>query len=282
MADFVLAHSEILKCACRICGEFFKKEQKHFPLKTQSIKRNLVNYFNIDVDEDKKGQHPPHICNKCYMVLKNIDSKGVTSRCHLFNWPEACVGPCMVCIRYNNRTKGGRPKKGKKGFGRPSSKKVWTRHLTAALIKESKDLNIVSTAAIEIANKSIIDLCKCLICKRLFKKPVMLDCQHSFCLTCLVSKFEGEKDVICPTCSSVTTPELIKVSKSKEELLDNLIYECCCGNVKLNEKDAHICPGPTITAEMVKTARTVIKSKLETSENDTIEIESGGPNVSFY
>ena len=283
LPEFKLTHKEILKNLCRVCGQAFRRKQKNFL--TSHYKERVENAFRIDLTNDEATKHPESFCDKCYYSMINVEKKGTTTRLSTFSWPKEChFSNCDIRKTFTTRAQGGRPKKSKKRPGRPSlDSQVWNRELTSKMMRETSDANITRSEDLIEDNRAIIELCTCVVCKDIYKRPVMLLCQHSFCLLCLVSHYEGESEVICEICKHVTLPGEIRPCLQKEEILAKLIYRCHCKNeVKLIDKGIHICTTfkpQKITKEMEKTARDVIKMKLSTSVDNTIEIASGGPNV---
>lgn len=56
------------------------------------------------------------------------------------------------------------------------------------------------------ADSALENLVRCAICSRRLNVPKMLNCQHTFCLTCLETELSNSPDkcntIVCPTCSA--------------------------------------------------------------------------------
>lgn len=59
---------------------------------------------------------------------------------------------------------------------------------------------------------------QCFLCQDVFSEPVSIPCGHSFCFTCITSRWGGDHAVSCPKCQTVfkTRPELCENSFAKE------------------------------------------------------------------
>lgn len=59
---------------------------------------------------------------------------------------------------------------------------------------------------------------QCSLCQDVFSEPVSIPCGHSFCFTCITSRWGGGHAVSCPKCQTVfkTRPELCENSFAKE------------------------------------------------------------------
>lgn len=59
---------------------------------------------------------------------------------------------------------------------------------------------------------------QCFLCQDVFSEPVSIPCGHSFCFTCITSRWGGGHAVSCPKCQTVfkTRPELCENSFAKE------------------------------------------------------------------
>lgn len=300
MADFVYSHLTVLNEVCRFCGlKFLKKQRTH---KVKDFCADIKKVFRIDVLEDNTKTHPPSFCQKCRMVIHNVIKKGTTHNfTNVPEWPDECKeGSCLACINHQASTtrKGRRPKP--KICGRPASgADIWKRCLTEEIANSCNQQTVRLTNELRDNNMNIIDLCICQLCKQLYDKTVMLDCQHSFCLYCLAKLFEGKEYISCPECQLRNSPSNVRASKSKEEILQSLCYKCtlCGDQVRLNEFHKDTCPGKKantsistlasqlelgtpIPNELENAAREVIKFKLLSSKDKTIEFKSGGPRVS--
>ncbi|XP_072239176.1 nuclear factor 7, ovary-like [Leuresthes tenuis] len=73
----------------------------------------------------------------------------------------------------------------------------------------------------EISLSSEEDLC-CIICRDIFRDPVVLSCCHSFCKACLETWWRGKQILECPVC---------KRRSSKSEPLCNLALKKVCETI---------------------------------------------------
>ena len=155
-------------------------------------------------------------------------------------------------------------------MGRPKiGVKIWDRTLTEYLMKQCNDLGSINVK--DFSHNTLTDLCICSICKDIIRRPVMLPCQHSFCLMCLVGKYQGTSLVLCPQCKEQSVPKDVKPSKIMEELLTRLV----------TEKNKLTATPPIVSSKaQEQMAVAVIRAKLADSKDKTIEFASGGPNVS--
>ena len=117
-------HVFCLTKLCRICGGRAQNSMADLQQKSPKLCKNYVEQilytFGIDITEDLKDIHPTCICYLCYRRLNNETTFSGESFKHLWE-PHQRVGECKVCSLFNQQSKGGRPKKVKRG--RPAAKK---------------------------------------------------------------------------------------------------------------------------------------------------------------
>ena len=113
--------------------------------------------------------------------------------------------------------------------------------------------------------------------------PVMLvDCQHSFCVTCIVPQLQGKQqsNTNCPTCNTNIEFDKIKPSLNVVEMTKILKPKYQHNNLSittnsiLSIQDAsEICP------DMEAAALHIIKTKMAKSNSNSVEFPYGGPRV---
>ncbi|CAI5649392.1 unnamed protein product [Oreochromis niloticus] len=62
---------------------------------------------------------------------------------------------------------------------------------------------------------------RCNRCLKIFRDPVTLGCNHSFCLSCLETYWEQEKHRNCPACKRKSSKEDTEVNNALKELADS-------------------------------------------------------------
>ncbi|KAG9329481.1 hypothetical protein JZ751_004498, partial [Albula glossodonta] len=93
------------------------------------------------------------------------------------------------------------------------------RHNGNVILAESENKSTVGERVSKMASKALIheeELC-CSVCCDIFKEPVVLECSHSFCRTCLQRYWQGKSSRECPFCrrkSSVDKPPVNLVLKN--------------------------------------------------------------------
>lgn len=312
MAD--MFHRENLSYLCRICSSKLKKEQYHL----ENISEMVKSAFYIDIKNDKADVHPAKICLNCYAKMKNSQTRNSTlaTTFQVSTW-EQHSDNCSVCQLVPKIKKGGRPpKKSNKGIGRGRRKSndlIWNREAITSLqsitpkdVFPHDKLNINNISKIHNPH---LRLCVCDICLQIFHSPVILqECQHSFCLNCILPKIEGRRisETVCPSCGSQFS--ILSPSTNVTAMLRCLQIECIdkCGKTfsvadiekipsYCNElKKATSTPAmkvndillmddvSKIPREVEDAALHVIKQKLASSNSGVAEFKSGGPRVSDW
>ncbi|XP_043942598.1 zinc-binding protein A33-like [Protopterus annectens] len=57
-----------------------------------------------------------------------------------------------------------------------------------------------SCSATHMSNIPVDEDLLCMVCKRIFDNPVILECGHSFCKVCVERFWDSQKDPLCPDC----------------------------------------------------------------------------------
>ena len=163
---------------------------------------------------------------------------------------------------------------------------IWTRAQTVIILNEglkNKTQNVINKNNIDKEQNSHLDLCICQICQEIRNATVMLvDCQHSFCVTCIVPQLQGKQqsNTNCPTCNTNIEFDKIKPSLNVVEMTKILKPKYQHNNLSittnsiLSIQDAsEICP------DMEAAALHIIKTKMAKSNSNSVEFPSGGPRV---
>ena len=114
-------HIKELANLCRVCGGPVKQNRlcKDHEVALKSV-------FSIDISTDKPNVHPQKFCKRCYAVVSRSSKAEAEGRVYLLavepaEWCVQVKENSMVCESINATKKGGRPQKGRKRRGRPSS-----------------------------------------------------------------------------------------------------------------------------------------------------------------
>ena len=127
-------------------------------------------------------------------------------------------------------------------------------------------------------------------------------CQHSFCLGCLILRFEGKHDLYCPTCDLAFIPTEVAACNVRNRLIEELKIKCTCGeNFKSHTKfemhksrckqegsmmtvtdSLNLDVTSPIPPPVERATLRILQHKVNTSDNGTAEFASGGPRVSVH
>uniref|UniRef100_A0A668S6C7 Uncharacterized protein n=1 Tax=Oreochromis aureus TaxID=47969 RepID=A0A668S6C7_OREAU len=62
---------------------------------------------------------------------------------------------------------------------------------------------------------------RCQVCSKIFRDPVTLTCNHSFCLSCLKTIWEKTKKKICPLCERKNSKKNLGINFPLKEMADS-------------------------------------------------------------
>ena len=207
MASLEDCHQKALDRLCRICAGLLKRDSSK-KLEVKKHQENLKAAFWIEnIEQHHSEIHPKLFCKTCYYTMINIVKKNRThNRTEVFYW-EPHNENCRTCVIFTEKGKGGRSKKIPRSGVKLTNPEIdaWTKAVTESLKEnvppQRADVSNLNTSDFDIADNPSLDLCKCYICDKIMKRPVMIEsCQHAFCLGCLVLKFEGKIELECPYC----------------------------------------------------------------------------------
>lgn len=213
------AHSEALKSSCRVCGNTLQHKwrslKKTFPSSLPTypvlgLENELFDCFGvITFDDSHVSIHPSSICFTCNSTLRNWRKKDKTYTHSIIpaEWSAHNDQHCMVCIRFEQRKKPGRPSKSKGNRGRPLSKKLQdtlraTSHQTEIIesINQCAGADFIGDLQItEEQMKMVTENVKCPICKTILNRAVITCTQeHMACAPCLIKAVQTLP--VCPIC----------------------------------------------------------------------------------
>lgn len=306
MAANMQQHVQHLAKLCRVCGEYLGKRKCNYNVSDRI--NDLNQFLFLNVEKDSAEAHPTKICSKCYARIKNIRDRSTTTKHEHISWiPHS--DNCRVCKEGSSR-KGGKPIPKAKS-GRPKAgKKLWRRKdFEEFLSMTPENEPAYDLGAVKPEHNAHLNLCLCPMCHNLLSRPVLLSCQHAYCLSCLIKKFEGktEEEAKCPFCGSESLVGTIRFSKHHVEMLKCLRVACDkhCGKLfplkskaALLEHQTSCFPKTTLTPLFEKTfnldnsipreiedvAVQVIQHKIANSRNPikSIEFKTGGSRVCIY
>ena len=117
--DNCLQHKDILIKLCRICGERAKRgNEKSTPKRCSDYHSEIFQVFRLNTNEDNETCHPPHMCFRCYTMMKkslrtqNVKTlKNTTQRSVPDSFWTFHSETCGVCAHFNQQNSSGRPTK---------------------------------------------------------------------------------------------------------------------------------------------------------------------------
>lgn len=168
-------HIDCLKKLCRVCGDILTTQRVTY--KCQQ-KRDLLLAVNINISEDNTEIHPPTFCNRCYSTLKHIkDNRVHASRLKIIQWTNhsSHTEACETCTRYNEKCKGGRKSKTKKGGNHATlNQGQIIRHITSLPLQPSYATSLPLEPNRFCTPPPLVRLedFTCGICKRVVDQPL--------------------------------------------------------------------------------------------------------------
>ena len=117
--DNCLQDKDILNKLRRICGERAKRgNEKSTPKRCTDYHSEIFQVFRLNTNEDNETCHPPHMCFRCYTMmkkslrtqnvkmLKNTSQRSVPDSLWVFHSET-----CGVCTHFNQQNSSGRQTK---------------------------------------------------------------------------------------------------------------------------------------------------------------------------
>ena len=255
--------------------------------------------FPDDLSADKSEIHPKFMCNNCYSKAKNFISRRSIHSVVPFIWSPH-DNECKICFGLAKR---GRPTKKSPGRkGRPPATKkatatnTWSDELISAVFLRSpidtlsitlKDLNISMEENQHLQN------ILCSFCKDILKRPVILDCGHPYCASCLSSYLKtNSNESKCSSCNSRIQPleDSVRPGTVINKLIKTVNVNLKCGcSTQLASTSSHECPtnikslspSKPISKNVMEFVGQVVGRQMRQSvlPNQTIHLPSGGPQV---
>ena len=109
---------------------------------------------------------------------------------------------CVMCKKYFQKCKGGAKRKCTKGRGRPPKTFVLEQNNLIPL--KSIFAQTSKPRMQQLVAPNPLTFCK--FCKEMLDDPVCGPCEHSFCRSCLLMKWQQlQQPVFCPECSCELT-----------------------------------------------------------------------------
>ncbi|XP_043540825.1 E3 ubiquitin-protein ligase TRIM52-like, partial [Chiloscyllium plagiosum] len=63
----------------------------------------------------------------------------------------------------------------------------------------------------------------CAVCHDLYKDPVLLDCDHSFCRSCVTQYWEKADTACCPVCRKETSSMSLRPNRTLSNIVETLV-----------------------------------------------------------
>ncbi|XP_041069140.1 zinc-binding protein A33-like [Carcharodon carcharias] len=82
----------------------------------------------------------------------------------------------------------------------------------------------------------------CAVCQDLYKDPVLIDCDHSFCRSCITQYWEKAVTTSCPVCKKESSTRTLRLNRTLSNIVETFIksdqgdksqQECSCHEEKL-------------------------------------------------
>ncbi|KAL9976704.1 hypothetical protein ACROYT_G014031 [Oculina patagonica] len=245
-------HRNNLKRLCRVCGGKFKKSKEKYECSYSCIehKEALAEKYQLNIEKDDRDIHPSHFCNACYVSLARTSAE----RGPIF-W-EIHTESCKTCFAITEKqSKGGRPRKPKKGR-KPTSDKLKSpasHDSSEGLQSKIKDITqtLESHRTRDFDEKftfteTLNTDFNCPICKDILDRPLETACEHYFCASCLLEAFENDSsNEACPVCKfPLSAPQVKPATRMILRLIGEIKVGCKRCKTQLNYEDTahHVCP----------------------------------------
>ena len=245
-------HKQYVNDMCRICANRAQKSKEIFAKKPPKYVSNYSDMiyvlFGVDTASDISSIHPPKICDDCYQLIMNSKKTGTQGKyCHEMNldgiygtlkdkvshssniWKSHTDLGCVVCETYRNQSKGGWPRKTKKGGSIKLLFDTSSPDIFNDLFCEDTSVNSKLThcdiVIPEIQKPQFI----CAICHEILSpKSVSTGCHH-FCSCCLSQVFitNRKNTISCPVCyKEVNVTNVSAIDEACKNILNNLMIRC--------------------------------------------------------
>ena len=227
-------HSDCLKKLCRVCGEVISNQRVTYDCKEKT--ENLTT-ININAVTDNPTIHPRRFCNKCYRTTKNIQIHGTKTSLKIIQWTKhSDDGNCETCNSYNQRSKGGRKTKARKGgrhtaitngqmLHRLNSLKLSQAYTSSVPLKKDR----FSPLPDPMQLKDFV----CHLCDNVLDAPVETVCAHVVCKLCMFRSLykDSSNKPSCPVCSTDFTT-LSDIRPPTTALTNILLHFILCLNLQ--------------------------------------------------
>lgn len=163
----------------------------------------------------------------------------------MFTW-SAHDENCNTCTHFHTMQKGGRPKRSRKGRGRPAENGIHDLicHIKElapiSLYNDSMAYNILKIHIPAFLNILSQDL-ECCVCLGILNSPVRLSCGFLFCSNCLVKSIELQGGN-CPICHSLVKSDIQQLDSVHLRLLESISVQCntCSKYIVLRNMNEHV------------------------------------------
>ena len=94
-------HLGFLERRCRLCGKTFSKVKTVQNCDKAAFRRELLNFFGVDIGLDSREIRPQKLCSACRRVVYHLNSgKGGKQGIKLFVWKEhSSNGYCLQNLK---------------------------------------------------------------------------------------------------------------------------------------------------------------------------------------
>jgi hypothetical protein len=93
-----------------------------------------------------------------------------------------------------------------------------------------------STVSVSSNMTNLLEALTCVICHELFANPMLINCKHTFCSTCLVD-LEQNGHTCCPLCRTAITTKISNLVVAS--LLEQIARTCPCGATYQGNPESH-------------------------------------------
>jgi hypothetical protein len=116
-------HLRHVKLLCRICSQRVKLgNRKAEGKQCADYEEKILSVYGIDVSSDNSVYYPHSFCERCYKRMSSLKHRKCYSHIDKYAIKQAqtlnrkwaiqeCTADCWVCLKFQQQSKGGRPKK---------------------------------------------------------------------------------------------------------------------------------------------------------------------------